>query len=58
MSNEKLPYVSPDVAEASSDFIRWSIWDLELMAQEDHDWWTFPVKAVFTHQGSGQEIEV
>lgn len=49
MSLQKGEYVSPSLQQTAGNPIQWSIFDLELAAQDDHDWWTFPVQAVFSH---------
>ena len=33
----------------SATVTQWEIYDIELNAQEDHGWWEFPAKAVFSH---------
>ncbi|MGH8017453.1 MAG: DUF4038 domain-containing protein [Opitutaceae bacterium] len=37
---------------------RWEPFDIQFQAAEEHPWWEFPVRAEFTHEGSGEKLSV
>ncbi len=41
----------PSTGEAKG--VQWTVREIELTADDDHVWWSFPVQAVFTHKESG-----
>lgn len=45
-------------SETARETVQWRPADVRLEAAGDHPWWSFPVRATWTHEQSGETLEV
>ena len=43
---------------ASRTSVQWKPEEIRLTAQDEHAWWTFPAKAVFTHRDTKSRLDL
>ena len=45
-----------ECVDNTQEITQWSILEMSFSSQNDHPWWELPLKAIFVHEQSGQEI--